>query len=39
MKQYVKLFVAVGVSIAVWNTLVKRVPVAGPVVGQVLGGL
>jgi len=39
MKQYLKLAAVVVVTIAVVNTLVKRVPVAGPVLGQVMAGL
>jgi len=37
--QYLKIAAVVIVTIAIVNTLVKRVPVAGPILGQVMAGL
>ena len=39
MKQYFKVAAIVVVTVIVVNTFVKRVPVAGPVVGGIWGGL
>lgn len=39
MKQYLKLAAVVVVTIAVVNTIAKRVPVVGPMVGTVMAGL
>lgn len=39
MKQYLKLAAVVVVTIVVVNTLIKRVPVVGPMVGNVMQGL
>jgi len=38
-KEYLQIAVVALVAVAVANTIVKRVPVAGPIVGRVLSGL
>ena len=39
LKKYFMLFVAVIVSIGVANTLQRRVPVAGGIIGKVMDGI
>lgn len=39
MKQYLKVAAIALVAVAVANTVIKRVPVVGPMAGRVLGGL
>lgn len=39
MKQYLKVAAIVVVTMVIVNTFIKRVPVAGPLVGGIVGGL